>query len=152
MLGLLWAQIQHHICTVFSVNKDTYGFSIDKLLYGIRQGSCALAIIWALINHIILAALEEKFGCIRLVEVDGVKAHIRPGDSFVDDTTCGVTYDNMDSEPVPASVTRLTDGEEALVGRMEEIIQFFLDLLQVTGGDLAPKKYVWFLIAFRCFP
>jgi hypothetical protein len=31
---------------------------------------------------------------------------------------------------------------------MEEIIQFFLDLLQVTGGDLAPKKCAWFLIYF----
>jgi hypothetical protein len=26
------------------------------------------------------------------------------------------------------------------MGRMEDIIQFFLDLLQVTGGDLAPEK------------
>jgi hypothetical protein len=135
MLGLLWAQIQHHICTVFSVNQDTYGFFIDKLLYGIRQGSCALAILWALLSHIILAALEERFDCIRLEEVDGVKAHIRPGDSFIDDTTCGATYDNVDMEPVPASVTHLTDGEEALVNRIEEIIQFFLDLLQVTGHD-----------------
>jgi hypothetical protein len=30
---------------------------------------------------------------------------------------------------------------------MEEIIQFFLDLLQVTGGDLAPEKCVWYLIS-----
>jgi hypothetical protein len=53
---------------------------------------------------------------------------------------CGVTEDNMDMEPVPASVTNLTDGEEALVGRMEEIIQFFLNLLQVTGGAWPPKN------------
>jgi hypothetical protein len=32
---------------------------------------------------------------------------------------------------------------------MEEIIQFFLDLLQVTGGDLAPDKCVWYLISHR---
>jgi hypothetical protein len=30
---------------------------------------------------------------------------------------------------------------------MEEIIQLFLDLLQVTGGDLAPDKCVWYLIS-----
>jgi hypothetical protein len=29
---------------------------------------------------------------------------------------------------------------------MEAIIQFFLDLLQVTGGDLAPEKCAWYLI------
>jgi hypothetical protein len=28
-------------------------------------------------------------------------------------------------------------------------LQYFLDLLQVTGGDLAPEKCAWFLIAFR---
>jgi hypothetical protein len=32
---------------------------------------------------------------------------------------------------------------------MEEIIQFFLDLLQATGGDLAPDKCVWYLIIHR---
>jgi hypothetical protein len=38
-------------------------------------------------------------------------------------------------------VTNLTDGEEALVGRMEEIIQFFFfDLLQVTGGTWHRKN------------
>jgi hypothetical protein len=32
---------------------------------------------------------------------------------------------------------------------MEDIMQYFLDLLQVTGGDLKPEKCAWFLIAFR---
>jgi hypothetical protein len=32
---------------------------------------------------------------------------------------------------------------------MEVIIQFFLDLLQVTGGDLAPEKCAWYLIGHR---
>jgi hypothetical protein len=141
MLGLLWAQMQHHICTGFGGSKDTYRSSFDKLLYGIGQGSCASPILLALLNHIILAALEEKCDCIRLVAFDGLEEHIRPGYSFVDDTTCGVTDDNVDMEPVPASVTNLTDGEEALVGRMEKIIQFFLDLLQVTGGTW-PRKNV----------
>jgi hypothetical protein len=30
---------------------------------------------------------------------------------------------------------------------MEEIIQFFLDLLQVKGGDLATEKCVWYLVS-----
>jgi hypothetical protein len=106
----------HHICTDLGVSKDTYGSPIDKLLYGIDQGSCASPILWALLNQIILAALEDKFDCIRLVAVEGVEENIRPGDSFVDDTTCGVTYDNVDVEPVQASVTNLTDGEDAMVG------------------------------------
>jgi hypothetical protein len=36
-----------------------------------------------------------------------------------------------------------------MVKRMEDIIQFFLDLLQVMGGDLASEKCVWYLIAHR---
>jgi hypothetical protein len=32
---------------------------------------------------------------------------------------------------------------------MEVIIQFFLDLLQFTGGDLAPEKCAWYLIGHR---
>jgi predicted RNase H-like HicB family nuclease len=43
----------------------------------------------------------------------------------------------------------LTTSEESLVAKMEEIIQLFLDLLQVTGGNLAPEKYVWYLISHR---
>jgi hypothetical protein len=30
---------------------------------------------------------------------------------------------------------------------MQVVIQFFLELLQVTCGDLAPEKCVWYLIA-----
>jgi hypothetical protein len=32
---------------------------------------------------------------------------------------------------------------------METIIQFFLDCLQVTGGDLVPSKCAWYLISHR---
>jgi hypothetical protein len=96
-----------------------------------------------------LTALGEKFDCIRLVSVDGVAEHVRPGDSFVEDTTTGVTNDDTRMDPVPVEVLDLTQSEEELIGQMKNIIQFFLDLLQVTGGDLAPEKCVWFLICHR---
>jgi hypothetical protein len=41
------------------------------------------------------------------------------------------------NQPISSLVSDLTLGEESLVTRMEEITQFFLDLLQVTGGDLS---------------
>jgi hypothetical protein len=104
MLGLLWAQIQHHICTGFGVSETTYGSTIYKLLYGIGQGSCASLILRALLNHRILAALEDKVDCIRLVPIDGVEEHILPGDSFVDDMTCGVTDDDTTAEPVSSEI------------------------------------------------
>jgi hypothetical protein len=75
--------------------------------------------------------------------------HIRTGDSFVDDTTTGSTSNDSKLEPVSHDVSDLTSSEETFIAKMEEIIQFFLDLLQVTGGDLAPEKCVCYLISHR---
>jgi hypothetical protein len=119
------------------------------LIYGIGQGSCASHIRWALLNQLVLAALEEKFDCIRLVAIDGVEEHVRPVDSFVDDTTCGVIDDDITAEPVSSADLELVEREEELIEKMEDIMQYFLYLLQVEGGDLAPEnKCAWFLIAF----
>jgi hypothetical protein len=96
-----------------------------------------------------LTALGEEFDCISLVSVDGITTDTCHGDSFVDDTTTGATDDNHNLEPIPSTVRGLTQEEDSLVARMEVIIQFFLDSLQVTGGDLAPEKCAWYLIGHR---
>jgi hypothetical protein len=149
MLGHLWAQMQHHICTGCGVSETTYGSTIEKLLYGIGHGSCTSPILWALLNQLVLTALEQKFDCIRLVAIDGVEEHSRPGGSFVDDTTCGVTDDDITADPVSSAALELVERELELIKQIEDSMQYFLDLLQVTGGDLAPEKCAWFLIAFR---
>jgi hypothetical protein len=149
MLGLSWAQMEHHVCTGFGVSEKTYGSTTNKLLYGIYQCSCASPIIWALINQLLLAALGDKFTCIRLVAIDGVEEHIHPGNSFVDDTTTGTTNDAPGLEPISTDQAELTTSEETLIAKMEEIIILFLDLLQVTGGDLSPEKFLWCLISHR---
>jgi hypothetical protein len=118
-------------------------------LYGIGQGSCASPIVWALLNQLLLAALGDKFDCIRLVEVEGVEEHIKPGDLFVDYTTCGAKNDDPDKEPTGVKVQKLTESEYKLVTRMRDIVQFFLDILQMKGGDLAPEKCAWYLIFHR---
>jgi hypothetical protein len=98
---------------------------------------------------LLFISLGEKFDCIRLVSVDSAAEHVIPGDSFVYDTTTGVTNDDTTMDPVPVEVSDLTQSEEEFIGQMQTIIQFFLDLLQVTGGDLSPEKCVWFLICHR---
>jgi hypothetical protein len=103
-----------------------------KLLYGIGQGSCASPILWALINQLLLAVLGEKLTCIRLVVIDVEEEHIRLGDSFLDNTTMGTTNDESEFEKVSHVISDLTSSEETLIAKMKEIIQFFLDLLQVT--------------------
>jgi hypothetical protein len=149
MLGLPWAQLEHHVATGFRVSDTSYKSTMGKLLYGIGQGSCSSLIVWALLNQLLLTALDEEFDCISLVSVDGTTTDTYPGDSFMNDTTTGATDDNHDLEQIPSSVLGLTQEEESLVARMEDIIQFFLDLLQVTGGDLAPEKCAYHLIGHR---
>jgi hypothetical protein len=149
MLGLLWSQLEHHVATVYGVSDKTYSSTMDKLLYGIGQGSCVSLIIWALLNQLPITALGEEFECIRLVSVDGKVEHKRPGDSFVDDTTTGTTNDDTTMEPAPVEEEALPWSEEEMIAKMQEIIQFFLDVLQVTGGDLAPAKCAWYLICHR---
>jgi hypothetical protein len=131
---------------IFYIQK--YGLTINKLLYAIGQSSCSSPILWALINQLLLAALGEKFTCICLLAIDGVEEHIRPGDSLVDETTTGSTNDDHEFNLVPTEQAEMTMSKESLVPKMEEII-FFKDLLQVTGGDLAPETCVWYLISHR---
>jgi hypothetical protein len=88
MLGLLWAQLEHNVTTVFGVSDNSYNITIDKLLYGIDQGSFSSPIIWVLLNHLLLMALVEEFDCISLVCIDEKMTDTHPGDSFVDDNDC----------------------------------------------------------------
>jgi hypothetical protein len=146
MLGLLWAQLEHHVATGFGVSDASYKITTDKLLYGICQGICSSPIVWALLNQLLLTALGEEFHCISLVSNDGRTTDTRPGDSFVDDTTTGATDDNHNLDPISSTVRGLAQDEDSLVVQMEVIIHFFLYLLQVTGGDLAPEECAWYLI------
>jgi hypothetical protein len=49
-------------------------------------------------------------------------------------------------EPVPVEEEALTWSEEELIAKIQDIIQLFLDVLHLNGGDLAPVKCAWYLI------
>jgi hypothetical protein len=104
---------------------------------------------WALLSQLILTALGEEFDCIHLASIDGTSDMTIPGESFIGDTTTRTTTDNCTAEPTNKDIKDLTNEEEKLVARMEDIIQLFLDLLRVVGGDLAPDKCMWYLISHR---
>jgi hypothetical protein len=59
--------------------------------------------------------LGEKIECITLISVDKSKTSTRPADSFVDDTTPGVTSEYTRMEPVPIEERELTVDDEDLV-------------------------------------
>jgi hypothetical protein len=70
MLGLLWVKFEHHVATEFGVSDASCKSNIDKLLYGIGQGSCFSPIVWAILIQLLLKALCEGFDCISLMSVD----------------------------------------------------------------------------------
>jgi hypothetical protein len=83
-----------------------------------------------------------KFDCINLVSVDNSKKNMRPGDSFVNDTTTGLTSDDTAREPVSLEEMDLTTDEVEMIDQMQVGIQLFIDLLQATGGIL-PQRSVY---------
>jgi hypothetical protein len=115
LLGSLWAQLEHHVCTWSGVSDKSYSSTLEKLIYGIGQGSCSSPILWALLNQILLTALGEEFHCIHLISIDGSSDTTMPGDSFVDDTTTGATPDDCNAEPADRGFKELTEEEEKLV-------------------------------------
>jgi hypothetical protein len=120
------------------VSDKSYSSTLDMLLYGIGKDSCSSPILWTLLNQLLLTAPGGEFDCIHLVSIDESSDTTCPGNSFVHDTTREASTDDCNAEPMDKDVKELTDKEEKLVARREDIIQFFLDLLQVTGGDLTP--------------
>jgi hypothetical protein len=63
-----------------------------------------------------------------MVAVDGEEEHVCIGNSFVGDTTTGVTNDDTPMDPVPVEVKEPTQSEEDLIGQMQTTIQLCLDL------------------------
>jgi hypothetical protein len=118
MLGKLWEQLEHHISTGYVISEATYSSTVDKLFYGIGQGSCSSPILWALLNQLIMTELGEKFDYIKLVSVDNIITNTRPGNSSVDDTTTGVTSDDTARDPVSIDVTDITANEAELINQM----------------------------------
>jgi hypothetical protein len=50
-------QLEHHVCTGFGVSGKSYFSALEKLIYGIGQGSCSSPILLALLNQQIITAL-----------------------------------------------------------------------------------------------
>jgi hypothetical protein len=60
-----------------------------------------------------------------------------------------VTSDDTTRDPASIYKKDVTANEAELIEQMQLVILFFLDLIQVTGGVLAPEKCVWYFIADR---
>jgi hypothetical protein len=74
--------------------------------------------------------------------------HKRIGEDLIDDT--GLVVSSQSSTEITSTrVKRFTPDENILFSRMKKMIQFFLELLQVAGGDLNISKCACFTVFQR---
>jgi hypothetical protein len=80
------------------------------------------------------------------VSINLIHKRIREG--LIDDTGL-VVYTQASTEITPTRVKRFTTDEDILFDRVSNMIQFFLELLQIAGGDLHISKCACFTVFRR---
>jgi hypothetical protein len=82
------------------------------------------------------------------LSVSGTLCHERIGEGFIDETGLGTT--NSYSTAITSSAKKdLTNEEQTLHKKANDIIQFFLDLLNIIVGDLNTSKSARFILFHR---
>jgi hypothetical protein len=82
-----------------------------------------------------MRTITTYFIVIILVSISGVIQHTRVGEVLIDDT--GLAASAQSSTEITLSRNKqLSPNESALFLKMPKILQFFLELLVVIGGDL----------------
>jgi hypothetical protein len=85
---------------------------------------------------------------ILLLSVAGLLHHERIGEGFIDNTGLGMTNPHS-TAMTPVSQKKLTNEELTLHTKANAILQLFLDLRHVIGGDLNTGKSTNFILFHR---
>jgi hypothetical protein len=83
-----------------------------------------------------------------LVSVSGMIQHKRIGESLIYDTVLAASAQSS-KETTPSRHKQFSPDESALFIKMQKILQCFLELLQVAGGDLNIAKCACFTVFHR---
>jgi hypothetical protein len=117
------------------VSAKSYCSTLEKLLYGLGQGSTPATNLWGILHGLVMNALALSFIGIMILSVSKQRQHKRIGEGFIYDTGLGTT--NPHSTTIkPTSMKAITTKESESHTKANGILQFFLDLLNVIGGDL----------------
>ena len=128
-------QVAHHYTmTAFGVSERTYRSMLDIPLQGIGQGNGAGPSIWAVINAPIISLLKRKGGGAIFRTAIALSILSFTGFSFVDDADIIHTSDNVN-----------TPGE-ALIPKLQELVDTYTEALNNSGGALKESKCDWRLI------
>jgi hypothetical protein len=86
---------------------------------------------------------------ILFLSISGLLQHERIGEDFIDDMGLGATTNPHSTVNPPSSHKELTREEFELYTKANTILQFFINLLRVIGGDLHTGKSASFLLFHR---
>jgi hypothetical protein len=139
MIEKTWSGRKCHVKTAFGVSARSYSSTLEKLLYGLGQGSTPATDIWGIIHGLVMNALALSLTGILIISIAKRRQHERIGEGFIDYTGLGTT--NPYSTTInPTRMKALKNEERELHTNANGILQLFLDLLNVIGGDLRSGK------------
>jgi hypothetical protein len=145
MLGLTWSKRKCYIKTGCGVSDSFYQSTNDKQTFGIGQGSNAATDIWCIIHRIIMHTVATYLIGIILVSVSGMIHHTRIGEGLIDDTGIAASAQSS-TETTPSRHKQFSPDESALFIKMQKILHFVVELLQVARGDLSIAKCACFTV------
>jgi hypothetical protein len=114
----------------YGVSAESYRSTLPELLFGMGQCSTTSTVICGVLHGLVMHAAALDFVDILFLSVSGTLHHERIGEGFIDDTGLGTT--NTNSTAITLSAKKeLTNEEQTLHKKANDIIQLFLDLLQL---------------------
>jgi hypothetical protein len=148
MIGLTWRKRKCYIKTGFGISERYYKSPPYKQSFGLGQGSTYASDIWCVIHGVLMHTLALAYIGFAIYSVSSNIIHKCIGEGQIDDTGLVVSSQSS-TEITPTRTKRFTKDEDLLFARMQKIIQFFLELLQVSGGDLNISKCACFTVFHR---
>jgi hypothetical protein len=139
MLVNTWNKRKCFINIGFGVSDRSYQSTDDKPTFGLGPGSNSASSICCIIHNIIMHTVATYFIGIILVSIPGKIQHKHVGDGLIDET--GLSASAQSSVEITTTRTKaFSPDKDALFTKMQNILQFFLELLQVSAGDLNIPK------------
>ncbi|GFH55416.1 hypothetical protein CTEN210_11892, partial [Chaetoceros tenuissimus] len=127
----------HRTCTAFGESKGSYGGSSytgwRNAPQGVLQGNAAGPVIWSILSSVIFTILREQGFCDSFCMCLSKETFQLLGFAFVDD----------------ADLIQSGDDAEEVMGKMQDLLDQWRDLMEVTGGALETKKTYYTLIDYK---
>jgi hypothetical protein len=137
LLRSAWHDMQHNVKLGYRVSNYTYPKDRNRNKYGARHGSCLAPLLWVPMSTAIYSMLDNIPVKATLHHADGISAHERNVDGFVDDASLIMTVPvtEQDTQTPQYSVEGLT-----LLAQTAERALF------MSGGELELSKYFLYFI------